>query len=236
MAVVPETRIGKVVFYETHVGQWAEHAAALGLSAGEVAELAELTAAAREASEAQQAARLAAEAATLRFHTAVARMAARGSGVLKQIKAVAGEAEGAGGAVAVYVLARIPVPAARSPIPPPGRPYGFRAELLQNGAIVLRWKCDNPANSTGTMYEVRRRAYASGGSRAFAFLGTTGVREFIDETVGVGAGGVGGAGGVTYEVVAFRSTRRGEGATFNVSIGVAGAGGAGGAEGVGVAA
>jgi len=69
------------------------------------------------------------------------------------------------------------------------------------------------------MYEVWRR---TGTDEKFVFIGSSGVRSFIDDTLA--AGSVGPAG-VSYRITAVRSTRRGTPATFTVLVG--GAGGTG---------
>jgi hypothetical protein len=50
----------------------------------------------------------------------------------------------------VYVLAQIPAPATPGVTPPPGTPFDFTVGLLQNGALELKWKCNNgdPLEST----------------------------------------------------------------------------------------
>ncbi len=56
----------------------------------------------------------------------------------------------------VYSFAQIPPPAVPGAVPPPGTPFDFRTALLQNGAVELKWKCQNPAGASGTIYEVTR--------------------------------------------------------------------------------
>jgi hypothetical protein len=87
--------------------------------------------------------------------------------------------------------------------------------LRGDGAVIIKWKCHNPANAAGTVYEVRRRI---GGVGAFTYVGVTGTREFVDETLPLGADGV------TYQIVGIRSTVRGNYAQFNVNFGTNGPG------------
>ena len=115
----------------------------------------------------------------------------------------------------MYPLAQIPAPAVPSPVGPPGTPFDFTVALQQTGAVTLRWKCNNPVGASGTVYEVRRRV---GGTGTFGFLANVGTRSFTDETI------PGGSNGVTYQITATRSTRRGTPAQFNVNFGIGGDG------------
>lgn len=69
------------------------------------------------------------------------------------------------------------------------------------------------------MYEVKGRD-GTGTGAAFNYVGSTGTKNFTDDTVV--AGGVGGS--VTYQVTAIRSTQRGNPGQFTVSFGVGGPG------------
>ncbi len=136
------------------------------------------------------------------------------------IAAVRAHAETTGDA-SVYALAMIPPPAARSPVPPPGRPYRPRTALLATGEVELSWKCDNPRGAGGTVYEVRRTLIpatpttpTSAHAITEAFLGVTGVRRFVDATIPAGSATA------LYRVTAVRSTARGEPALFVVNLGV----------------
>ena len=42
------------------------------------------------------------------------------------------------------------------PVGPPGTPYKFTAQLRPNGSLLMNWKCDNPANSVGVIYQIYR--------------------------------------------------------------------------------
>lgn len=208
MAIVPNTRLGKIEFYEAHIQPWAANAANIGLTSAQVAALMSQTAAARVAYNQAQAARDAAKAATQTFYNAVGTMADHGAGLIKTIKSYAETQDDPN----VYVLAQIPPPAEPSPVPAPGTPYQPRVSLMQSGELALRWKCDNPAGSTGTMYEVQRRV----GDGPYVFVGSVGERIFADESLPAGSASV------VYKVTAVRSTKRGEPALFVVNFGVGG--------------
>jgi hypothetical protein len=213
MGVVPDTRIGKIEFYEAHITPWTSNAAGIGLTPASVTALGTLTTAARAAYNAHLAAREAARAATDNFYDKVRAMHSNpgaGSDMIQTIKTYAETKNDPN----VYVLAQIPPPAAPGTTPPPGTPFEFTVGLLQNGALELKWKCNNPSGTQGTIYEVKRSV--NGG--AFNFVGATGVKSFTDDTLPSGATPA------TYQVTAVRSTARGNPAQFTVNFGIGGPG------------
>lgn len=214
MGVVPDNRLGKIEFYEAHLTPWTANAAAIGLTPASVTALGALTTAARSAYNAHVAALEAARAATANFYDKVRSMhngPAAGADMIQTIKTYAQTKNDPN----VYVLAQIPAPAVPGTTPPPGTPFDFTVGLLQNGALELRWKCNNPSGTQGTIYEVMRR---SGGGGAFAFAGATGVKLFTDETLPSDSAPV------TYQITAVRSTSRGNPAQFIVNFGIGGPG------------
>ena len=211
MGLLPPSRIGKVEFFESRLGAWTEHDTDIGLTAGAVSNLTALTEAARAAFLAAEEARIASKGATEAFYTAVAAMAKSGTSMIETIRVYADVNNNPN----VFVLAGIPAPSSGSPIGPPGTPFQPVVTLSQTGAIALNWKCNNPSGASGTIYEVRRQI----GSGNFVFVGATGTREFIDDTIPAGSSIV------NYQVNGLRSTVRGPVATFNVRFGVGGGGG-----------
>ena len=212
MSVIPKELVPKIEFFENHNTPWSSNAVAIGTTAGEVTALATKTTAARAAFNAQQAAQEAAKAATLDLKNKVTAMVDAGSDIIKKVKAKA-----ATDGDNVYVLAQIPAPATPAPIGPPGTPSDFKVALNGDGSLTLAWKCANPVNATGTIYQVSRRI-GSGGD--FAIIGATGLRSFVDATLPLGAG----SGTVSYRILAVRSTVTGMPATFIVTFGVGGSG------------
>ena len=210
MSTVPTTRIGKIEFYETHAPVWKLAADDIGITSGEGEALLAAATAAREAYNASIVARDASKAATQTFYNDTSDMATMGAGLLAKIKAFAEATQDP----SVYAAAQIPPPAAPTPVAAPGTPMDFSVLLMQSGAIELRWKCNNPVGTQGTIYECRRKI----GGGAFTFIGASGVRSFIDDTLPSGSVGV------TYEITATRSTKRGLPAQFNVNFGVGGDG------------
>ncbi len=223
MGIVPDTRLGKIEFYEAKIGPWSTSAAGVGLAPAAVTALSTATLAARAAYNAHIAAIEASKAATQFYYDKVRTMHAGpglGADMIQTIKTFAQTTNNPN----VYVLAQLPGPNTPSEVPPPGTPFDFKINLLQTGAIELKWKCDNPEGSVGTMYEVRRAM--NGPTSDYAVVGATGTKSFIDATLPLG----GGAGGnpVFYQITAVRSTARGEPANFMVNFGVGGIGGTGG--------
>lgn len=155
---------------------------------------------ARAAYNAQQVAIDAARAATLTSNSSVAAMRTSAGDTIRLIRAFA---ETQPDPNAVYALANIPAPATPSPRPAPGTPDNFRVELTNSGAIVLKWRCRNPAGTSGTVYHVSRRI---GGVGEFTDLGTIGTRTFTDDTVPSSAA----TQGVVYVVQAQRGDLYGE--------------------------
>jgi len=217
MDTVPNTKIGKIEFYESKLSPWGLAPASIGLQPSAVSALATATAAARAAYSAHLSAMEASKAATQFFYDKVRSLHAGpglGADMIQQIKTFAQTTNNPN----VYVLAQIPGPSSPGEIPAPGTPFDFKVGLLQSGALELRWKCPNPEGAQGTMYEVRRKATHAGTD--FEFLGATGGRTFVDDTLSVGGGAW------MYQITAVRSTARGHPANFLVNFGVGEASGA----------
>ena len=206
METVPQTHAEKIQYFQAHIAKWLENADAIGLSAAEVAEIEAKTLAARQALNQRNEARAAARSATLGLKMALAELSEAGSQAIMKIRTRAATYGNS-----VYAMANLPAPAQPSPLGAPGTPYDFKAALDSMGALTLRWKCKNPRNAVGTMYQVWRRRGYEGRPE---FLGASGRRRFIDCTVPEGSATL------VYEIVAIRSTARGNAAQFTVHLGV----------------
>lgn len=136
MAILPDSQLGKLAFFEAHVPVWAAAPTTIGLTAGQVTSLNTATTAARSAFDASIAAREAAKAATANQHNKIDAMTAIGTDLLKIIKAYAAVQNDPN----VYVLAQIPAPSAPTPAPPPEAPTDLTASMTPDGAIRLKWK------------------------------------------------------------------------------------------------
>jgi hypothetical protein len=205
MSTVPKGRANRIKFYESRVAKWVENAGEIGADSELVATLQAKTLEARQAYRDQCRAQQAARNATARFNQRIKEMAKLGSSVMKLIHATA-ETAGSG----VYPLASLSPPKENAPIPAPGTPYRFQVDLWPNGGLKLKWKCDNPGRGERTMYQVYRRIGERG---QLVYLGSSGKKHFIDQTVPRGAAGV------VYSIQATRSTKVGLAAQFNVHFG-----------------
>lgn len=210
MGVLPRGRIEKVQFYETHRAPWEANAVAIGLTAAQVTALTALVDTARSNYDKMLSVRADALAATEAFNNSVTLMQNAGAAAIKAIKTKAAMTNNPN----VYTLAQIPAPLPPGPAPTPGTPSDLAIGLLGNGALELRWKCSNPTGAGGVIYEVQRRLSGSGGS--FAYIGSTGTRKFVDETLPAGTAVA------TYQITAIRSTARGAPAQFLVNFGIGG--------------
>lgn len=207
-SIVPVKRVDKVQFYEDHIVPFTTNAVAIGITTTEVTDLDTKTDAARAAYTARQAAK----SATELFYNAVNTMGSAGAAIIKKIRAKVEQT----GNPNLYALAQIPAPQAPSPVPPPGTPTHFKVSLSQGGALTLAWKCPNPAGAVGTIYQVSQRVGTSG---PLTFIGATGNKKFIDQTLPTGSSSI------TYRIVAVRSTAQGPEALFTVNFGVSAGGG-----------
>jgi hypothetical protein len=205
MRLVPKGKDQRINFFASRVAKWLENADQLRMPPERVEEFAAKVAETREAYRAAHAARNAAQAATMRLNALIQEMSQDGAKLIQ----VARSNEEPGDAK-VSVLALIPPKAKRSPLGPPGTPFGFQQQLGDDGAITLTWKCRNPRGSQGTAYNVYRR---NGHSGPFEHLAAVGEKKFTDITVPIGTGSV------TYKVRAFRSTGAGQAATHTVTFG-----------------
>ena len=215
MGIVPNSRLGKIEFYEAHVGPWTANAANVGLASAAVTALSAAVTAARAAFVAHLAAQEAAKAATNNFYDKVRLMhnaPGFGADMIQTIKTYAQTKNDPN----VYNLAQIPPPPTPGAVPPPGTPFDFKTTLNGDGSITLKWKCNNPEGSQGTVYEIARKVGAGGGG-AFSVLGAVGTRSFVDDTIPAGSSPV------TYQLTAVRGQTRGTPSQYVVNFGAGGA-------------
>ena len=212
MALLPQSLNGKITWYESKLPTWTTNAVGIGSSAPEISALQTKTEAARAAMVEQEEAQDTARTKTAALRAAVEAMMNAGSDVILKIRAKAAT-DGDG----IYQLANIPAPAIPSPTPPPGEPFAFTVKLENDGSLTLKWKCNNPPGTSGTLYQIWRRIGPEG---AFTFLGGTGMKQFTDSTIPAGSSQV------TYQLQATRSTAIGPWAQFNVNFGTTSTGAA----------
>ena len=214
MGVMPDDLLARIEFMEQHLGTgkpWTDRAVDIGLTSAECTAALAKVAAARAQYENQKALQQAARAATLGLRAAITEMTAAGSELIKKIKVKAQSAGGGAPTEHVYEQAEIPSPATPSPVGAPGVPYKFKVQLENTGAVTFSFKCDNPKNATGTLYQVARQI--GGGAGAFINIGASGVKRFTDETLPAGTGIV------VYRIFAQRSTAKGAAVDLTVKFG-----------------
>jgi hypothetical protein len=212
MSTTPRKVVDRIQWCEDHHDPFNDNAVAIGTTVSAVTDLQTKTATARDAYNTAQQTRQAAEAATTALGVAVDVMDVAVASILKQIRAKA-DLAGPG----IFALANVPPNATPSPIGAPGTPSNFKIELQQSGAVTLKFKCKNPAGSTGIQYNIRRRVNG-GGSSAFVGIGQTGIKSWTDATIPAGSTSV------TYEITASRSTSVGSPAFFDVNFGLSASG------------
>jgi hypothetical protein len=206
MRAIPKSAAKQLTFFQTRVGKWIENHAEIGLSAEEADDIEAKYQAARAAYFQQQAAFLAARTATMTFYQTARDLARAGSSAIQKIRATASITDDPN----VYVLGSIDPPKKGSPIEAPGKPDQFSVRLFPVGPLQLSWKCKNPTNAEGTMYELWRTV--EGGEKQF--LAITGEKFYTDTTIPAGAKVV------TYWVTAVRGRKRGVSASYTVRMGV----------------
>jgi hypothetical protein len=180
MGLIPDSKLGKIQFAESHVAPWTSNSVAMGSSAPTVTAWSAKVTAARAAYTAQTAAKLASRNATNALNEAVRDMVEATSQIITQVKAKA-----AFGGDSIYALASLPVPATPAPVPPPGKPTDLSVTLDDTGVLGLAWKCVNPENSHGVIYQIWRQIGEAG---ELKYLGGTGEKDFVDNTLPAGSG------------------------------------------------
>lgn len=205
MDLVPRTKNGKIQFYKSRLQKWTERAVEIGTTPEAVADLVAKTDLARQAYAEQRAALQVARAATGKLDEAIDKMTTAGASIIKQIRAKA-DLAGTG----IYPKASIRKPAKPSPTKAPGKPDQLDVSLCAAGRLMLKWTCDNPRGTKGTMYHVWR---SIGPEERYVFIGTSGAKRFTDDTLPAGTSLV------LYRIQAVRTTKAGAAAEFIVRIG-----------------
>ena len=179
MATYPVTpRPAFLEWCQVHTPVFVAYAAEIGLGKPQAESFGAAVGSAAAALLAAEQARQAALVATQRVEQAFAALTAEAGDAVRSIRAFAGTAPDAG---RVYALAQVPPRAAPSPVPPPARPSRLTVRLeAATGSLTLRWRATNPTNARGTSYIIRRRLP---GETEFSFVGVSGDKTFVDETL-----------------------------------------------------
>lgn len=173
MPEIPDSRIGKIEYFEVHAPIWTTNGLALGLDPLEAAALGVETTDARTAYDAAIAARDASKAATLDYYQKVEQMHNRGSGLLGQIR---GKVDSSGD-TSLYVLAQVEPPADPTPAPPPDPATDLGGFINNVGDIDLSWR---GSLSNGTYYTVWRKLPSE---NDFFQVASSGTLQWTDSTV-----------------------------------------------------
>jgi len=200
---------------KNHADVFIAHAAAIGLTPLQATGYDTVTDAAVAAITAQQLAIQTAKIATQNANVAVAALRSRNSETVALIRAFADSQVKPD---VVYSLAQIEMPSPPSPAPPPAQPTDLTVTLgASDGALTLRWKASNPTGTSGTSYIIRRRLPSES---EFSFIGVSGKKEFVDETL------IAGPDSVQYTVQGQRADSSGPlSPIFTVNFGQAPGGG-----------
>lgn len=171
-----------------HTDLWVARAAQIGLTPAQAAAFAAAADALQEAVRAQSEAQQAALAKTAAAEVALRTLRQQAGEAVRTIRAFAEAQTGAGPGQPtpqeIYNAAQIAAPAPLSPAPPPAEPRRLTIALdATTGFVTLRWKASNPPGASGTSYIVRRRLPGDAG---FVFLGVSGVKRFVDDTLPAG--------------------------------------------------
>ena len=147
---IPNGRIDRLQWVESHIEQWTANQVLLGLSAAQIADLTQRATDARDAFENAELIRANAKAMTNTFHTAADEAHALASDLLLLIK---GSAATSNEPEAVYLAAGITPRSKATPSGTPGQPSIESAQLLGDGSVVLHFDATGPV---GTVWQVSR--------------------------------------------------------------------------------
>lgn len=194
---------------QAHEDLWVTNATSIGLTVPQANAFKDATDAAAAASLAQEQAKQAAKVAT---QTAEAAFESLRSSVGDTVKLIRAYAINATDPLNVYNLAQIQPPAPPSPAPPPAQPTNLNVSLdPSEGYLMLSWKAENPTGTSGTSYMIKRKLPTES---TFTFIGVSGTKKFVDETL------VAGPDSVQYTVQGTRANQVGPvSPIFTVSFG-----------------
>jgi predicted DNA-binding WGR domain protein len=176
--IPPQPRVDQIVWFETHLPQWAAAPTTFGTTAAAVTALTNLVEDARKAYEDAAAAREASKAATVGETMAVNSMLTSGRAMVNTMKAFIENAHNP----SLWSAAGLTPPDAPGTSPDPTAPYAMSAGLDSMGNVIVKWKASQPRGTSGVIYSVRRAI--DGGE--YVLLDSVGGKTFTDETVAVG--------------------------------------------------
>jgi hypothetical protein len=207
MPTIPDTYLGKLEFFETHLPIWAVNPVAIGISATQIVELTARTDQARADFDAQVAEKANAINATQIQKDSNAFMYDLGADLVKTIRAFAQTTDDPN----VYTAASIPPPAPPSPPGPPVQPTALNADVLLPFGIGLTWK---GSTAQSAYFGVWRRLT---GEVNATLIKTTKNKSFDDRTLPDGTASA------DYYITAYRDNFEVNSATLTIQIGTNGA-------------
>jgi hypothetical protein len=176
MSTLPQSRVGILEFFETHLPLWTADPLIIGLTLEQVTDLQGFTTSARNQWDAAQAARVASKGATEGFYNAIDTLRTAGGAAISEIRAFAKSTANPD----VYITAGIPAPASPTPAPPPDAPTNLTITMQTTGEAVLKWKVKQPSPGAEVFTVVHRRLNNTG---SFIEFGATGEKTMIDATI-----------------------------------------------------
>jgi hypothetical protein len=182
--IIRSPRPAAVAFAQVHVAPFTDSAALLGLSPQQVISyttaVESAKAALTEASAAKQAWKTAAS-------NAAAQMRELNRVMTETVTTIDITAANAADPAALYQAALLTPPNTPGVMAAPGACNGFKAVLNAEGSVTISWKCKNPDNAHGTIYQIRRKLPHEA---EFKPMELTASKRFTDESIPTGAGRV----------------------------------------------
>lgn len=197
MAVLPDGNLAMIQWFEDRVASWLADPASIGLSAEQADSLLAFTGAARAAYQAASQIRSDSKSATVTYTNGAGDLRGFGADLIKTIKAFAEATDDTN----VYALANVPPPADPEPLGPPGKPTNITSTINSSGHLLLKWKANNAASSTGVYFMVERQLNDEPG---FTLVGGSGSKDFTDVKIPLGTAKA------TYIIIPFRGDLAGE--------------------------
>ena len=182
MGNIPGNRNDLFTFAQAHMDVWQTNAAAIGLTPAQATAVTNSVALTQARREAVESLRTQARTATTDQTEAFRALRTAVAAAVNNINTFAGN-QPAADRGKVYSIAQIQPPQPRTPSAPPGQPTDLSIALNPTtGALLVRWRCTNPDNVSGVVYNVKRRI----GAGAFAIIGATGEKRFEDFSIPAG--------------------------------------------------
>lgn len=211
MSLAPRNAAEYIAWVQAHAEAFVSNATVIGVPSGTATSFQAAADALSKTISDQVAAQDAARAATATLNEAISDNRRALADIVRMVRVKAASSTDP---TAIFNAAGLPVPAAPTPVAPPGTPRDFVVGIsTTNGAVELKWKCQNPVNGPGTVYMVEREV--NNGARQFCGL-AGGEKSYTDATLPIGTDRV------SYFVTGQRSGVRGVTAEVSVRFGTIG--------------